>query len=119
MTGILVKRWIAPEFGEQMQERERYGWKWMNNAMYPQYGFSRMKQMGMTCVDVRLEDEDVEADLVELMNIVNMFDKNQLGGQHRRCMCEKLKEFAIWGEVARSDARGISRRRREGGGIDS
>ena len=37
--------------------------------------------------DVCLEDEEIEGNLREF---ANMFGRNQLGFQHRRCICERV-----------------------------
>ena len=58
--------------------------------------------------DFRLEDEEIEADLGEL---ANMLGGNKLGRQHRRCMCGELGEFGRGDEVAIISRNGRANRR--------
>ena len=46
-----------------------------------------------------LIDDEIEGDLGEL---VYMVDKNQLGRQHPRCVCDKMKEFQRGERTVRS-----------------
>ena len=106
-----LKRWIAPEFEEQMHEREGYAGKWPNNAMYPQYGCLRMAKLRRALGHFRLEDAEVVGDLCEL---TNMCDIAQLGCQHathprRWCILGRSREVKTTLEAV-EERRSISSR---------
>ena len=87
----LIPNELTPEYGEQMQERERYGGKRLSGNLRPQYGMLRRSRIRKVPTDVWLGDEEADADLWEL---VNMFGRNQIGCKDSQRVCDQVKEFA-------------------------
>ena len=83
-TDALIRKEPIQDFEEQLNERECYGGQRLNRRIHPEYGMLGGGRIRKLFSEIWIGDMGVEVDLKEL---VNMFDRNQMGCRDKRCAC--------------------------------
>ena len=95
----MMQKELPVDLGELLHESDGYGRNWPIQKMKPEYGMWGRGKLRKAFSEIRIADQEIRKDLEELVNI---FERNQLGCLDQGRACGQVEEFARGAEIATS-----------------